>query len=391
VTKLNSTGTALVYSTYLGGSGEDNGYGIAIDSAGNAYVTGRTGSTDFPILNPFQPTNRAGSNGNAFVTEINPTGTGLIYSTYLGGSGGAGDTGQDIAVDNTGNAYVTGSTSSNNFPVTKPTKAYGGSGDAFVSKLNPAGSVLGSSRYLGGSAQDSGSAITVDNAGNAYVTGYTTSTNFPTKNPLQSANGGARDAFAAKIDMRVATTTTLTSSPNPSTYEQAVTFTAVVTSSLGAPPDGETVTFKKGATVLGTGTLSGGSASYTTSTLPAGTNYIKAVYGGDSNFLGSTSKALSQVVNKATTTTTLTSSLNPSSLGQSVTFTATVKPQFSGTVKGTVTFYDGTTALKTVSLSGGVAKYTTSALTVGAHTITSTYNGNTSFDGSSASLTQTVN
>jgi hypothetical protein len=115
------------------------------------------------------------------------------------------------------------------------------------------------------------------------------------------------------------------------------------------------------------------------------------VYGGDSTLLGSTSKPVQQVVNKATTTTTLASSLNPSNFGQSVTFTASVTPQFSGTVKGSVTFYDGTTALKMVALSGGTAKFTTSTLTSGAHNITATYNGSTSFIGSSASLTQTVN
>jgi hypothetical protein len=137
--------------------------------------------------------------------------------------------------------------------------------------------------------------------------------------------------------------------------------------------------------------LSGGSASFSTSTLTAGAHSITAVYGGDSNFAPSTSKAVSQVVNKATTTTTLASSQNPSNFGQSVTFTASVTPQFSGTVKGSVTFYDGATALKTVGLSGGVAKFATSALTLGAHTITATYNGSASFTGSSASLTQTVN
>jgi hypothetical protein len=188
-----------------------------------------------------------------------------------------------------------------------------------------------------------------------------------------------------------ATATTLTSSPNPSTYGEAVTFAAVVFSNAGAPPDGEIVTFKKGTTVLRTVALSGGLASFTTSTLKVGSNSIQALFSGDAEFLGSKSNTVSQVVSKATTTTNLASSRNPSNVGQSVTFAATVTPQFSGKVTGTVTFYDGTTTLKTVSLSGGVAKFTTSALTLGAHTITATYNGSASFTGSSASLTQTVN
>jgi hypothetical protein len=115
------------------------------------------------------------------------------------------------------------------------------------------------------------------------------------------------------------------------------------------------------------------------------------VYSGDSNFTASTSKAVSQVISKATSTTTLTSSQNPSTVGQSVTFTAIVAPEFSGTPTGSVVFKDGTKTLKTVTLSGGVASYTTSTLTSGTHSITATYNGSGSFLGSSASLTQTVN
>jgi hypothetical protein len=189
-----------------------------------------------------------------------------------------------------------------------------------------------------------------------------------------------------------ATTTTLTSSPNPSIYGLAVAFTATVISSIGSPPDGEIVTFKQGTTELGVGTLSSGTATFSDSTLAVGTKSIKAVYVGDANFASSTSKAVGQVISKATSTTTLASSLNPSKVGQSVTFTASVVPQFSGKVTGTVTFYDGTTALKIGSLSGGVASYTTSTLAIGTHSITATYNGSTSFDGSSsAPLIQTVN
>jgi Bacterial Ig-like domain (group 3)/Beta-propeller repeat len=402
VTKINTTGSALVYSTHLGGNGSDLGNGIAVDSAGNAYVTGRTFSTDFPTTpGAFQTI----GSGDAFVTKINTTGSALVYSTYLGGS--MSDSGNGIAVDSAGNAYVTGSTDSNDFPTTpgafqKVCNLGKNCGnyywDAFITRLNSSGSALVYSTYLGGSMSDSGNDIAVDSAGNAYVTGGTQSSNFPTTSGAfqKVCNGGSNcaknaDAFVTKINPSAATTTTLSSSLNPSTYGQVLTFTAVVASGLGAPPDGESVSFKKGAKVLGTGTLSGGSASFTTSTLPVGTDYIKAVYGGDSNFAGSTSNTVSQGVNKATTTTTLASSQNPSNFGQSVTFTATVTPQFTGKVTGTVTFYDGTTVLKTVALSGGVAKFTTSTLTSGAHTITATYNGSTSFTGSSASLTQTVN
>jgi hypothetical protein len=394
VAKLNPSGSSLIYSTYLGGNGTDYGYGIAVDSAGNAYVTGSTGSTNFPTKNPLQPTDAGGGfscNCDAFVAKINPAGSDFVYSTYLGGSDV--DWGKGIAVDSAENAYVTGYTWSTNFPTKNPLQpANGGSDDAFVTKIDPQGSALVYSTYLGGSGQDQGAGIAVDSAGGAYVTGYAGSSDFPTQNPLQLANAGGYDAFVAKIDVEAAiTTTTLSSAPNPSTYGQAVTFTAVVTSNLGAPPEGETVTFMKGTKVLGTGTLSAGSASFMTSALSAGTDYVKAVYSGDSNFITSTSKSVKHVVSKATTTTTLTSSLNPSKLGQSVTFTAKVMPQFSGTVHGAVTFYDGTTALKTAYLSGDVAKFTTSTLASGKHSIRATYNGNTSFTGSSASLTQTVN
>jgi poly(3-hydroxybutyrate) depolymerase len=167
----------------------------------------------------------------------------------------------------------------------------------------------------------------------------------------------------------------------------------VVTSALGAPPDGEIVTFEVGATELGAAALSGGSATFTTSTLKAGgTNTIKAEYAGDSNFAASTSNKVSQVVTQATTTTTLASSQNPSGVGQSVTFTANVAPEFGGTVTGTVTFNSGGAKLGNRSLSGGVASYTTTKLAAGADSITAVYNGNSSFvTSTSGALSQTVN
>ena len=174
----------LVYSTYLGGSGTDFGTGIAVDSSGNAYVTGFTTSTNFPTMNPLQAT--YGGGYDAFVAEINPTGSALVYSTYLGGSGD--DFGRGIAVDSSGNAYVIGNTLSTDFPTMNPLQpANAGDGDAFVAQLNPTGSALVYSTYLGGSGYDSGLGIAADSSGNALVTGYTLSINFPTMNPLQPA------------------------------------------------------------------------------------------------------------------------------------------------------------------------------------------------------------
>jgi hypothetical protein len=227
VTKLNSTGTGLVYSTYLGGSsggivGEavDEGLGIAVDSSGNAYVTGETRSVDFPTtIGAFQPTKPGFF--NSFVTKLNQTGSALIYSTYLGGT--VEDSARSIAVDSAGNAHITGVTGSSNFSTTAnafdTTCGTDGScnlnngdlfNDTFVTKLNSTGSALVYSSYLGGSNDDGGEGIAVDSSGNAYVTGWTFSTNFPTTNgALQTTFGGSSsgftggpggDAFVAKVN-----------------------------------------------------------------------------------------------------------------------------------------------------------------------------------------------
>src|SRR5262249_7374857 len=155
----------------LGGSGYDEGKGIAVDSAGNAYITGRSQSTDFPTANPMQGSNAGGD--DAFVTKLNNTGSARVYSTYLGGN--LLDICEGIAVDGAGNAYVTGYTRSTNFPTTGPMQASHGGGfyDAFVTKLNNTGSTRLYSTYLGGSGDDVGQGIAVDGAGNAYVTGNT--------------------------------------------------------------------------------------------------------------------------------------------------------------------------------------------------------------------------
>lgn len=218
VTKLNPTGTALVYSTFLGGIGDKYGWGnttaLAVDGSGDAYIAGATSSTTFPVTpKAFQTTNKAAANSynNVFVTKLNPAGSALVYSTYLGGNGGtccSGDMASGVAVDGSGNVYITGTAQSTDFPVTQGAyqstdhdTANGGS-NAFVTKLNPAGTALVYSTYLGGSGGtiyfsptlflgvgDQANGLAVDSSGNAYVTGVTASSDFPvTPGAYQTTN-----------------------------------------------------------------------------------------------------------------------------------------------------------------------------------------------------------
>ena len=187
------------------------------------------------------------------------------------------------------------------------------------------------------------------------------------------------------------TTAKVASSKNPSMFGQSVTFTATVTHTGTGTPTG-TVTFKNGATVLGSGTLSSGKATFATAALTVATHMITAVYAGTPDFASSTSPALSQVVDKANTTTTLKSSLNPSTSGKSVTITATVKSSTTGTPTGTVNFMDSGTSIGSRTLSGGIAAVSTAALATGTHNISAIYVGNADFNTSnSANLKQVVN
>jgi Beta-propeller repeat len=202
VSKFSSSGS-LVYSTYLGGSGADPGYGIAVDSTGNIYVTGMTSSTNYPgTAGGYQPTH-AGGTYDVFVAKFN-SGWNLVYSTYLGGTGN--DFGYGIAVDSTGNIYITGYTASTNFPTTPgayQTANAGGAADGSVTKFDSSGN-LAYSTYLGGSNTDQGNGIAVDNTGNIYIVGQTPSTNFPTTpGAYQTTYGGGgtsqMDAFFASM------------------------------------------------------------------------------------------------------------------------------------------------------------------------------------------------
>ena len=198
--KLSPSGS-LIYGTYLGGSLSDSGNGVAVDSFGNAYVAGGTTSPNFPVVGGVQTQNAGGQ--DAFVTKFDAAGTSLVYSTYLGGSGGTTslpEMSNAIALDSAGDAYVTGETPSANFPLANAFQAsIDGSLDAFVTELNPSGSAIVYSSYLGGSSVDYGNAIAVDLSGAAYVAGYTASTDFPLVDPIQAANAGSYDAFVVKV------------------------------------------------------------------------------------------------------------------------------------------------------------------------------------------------
>ncbi len=210
VTKFDPTGSALVYSTYLGGSADDAANAIAVDSSGNAYVTGETASKDFPTVNPFQSsclTVSTGDCGAAFVSKLNFDGSALLYSTYLGGHGG--QFGNGIAFDSQSNAYVSGQTTAADFPTTSSafqrqcvSCTVANSWSAFVTKFNAAGTALVYSTFLAGSDYSSAAGIAVDSSGNAYVAGSTLATDFPTTpGAFQTGYaGGQFDGFVTKLN-----------------------------------------------------------------------------------------------------------------------------------------------------------------------------------------------
>ena len=273
VTKLDPTG-AVVYSTYLGGSGDEAGSAIAVDALGNAYVTGTTTSNDFPTVGPFQPTLRGGR--DAFVAKLDPNGATLVYSTYLGGE--ADDFGFGIALDGAGNAYVTGSTASLSFPNNSVVTCVGsrrGPTDAFVAKVNVTGSSVGYCAFVGGSGDDSAAGIAADAAGNVWIAGSTTSTETVVGGP-QTRPGGGTDAFVAMLD----TTGTLVYQ----TYlggDGEDHATAIAVDNLGsAYVTGSTTSTNFPTQAPFQGRLAGGSDAFVTKLTPAGNAFVFSTYLG---------------------------------------------------------------------------------------------------------------
>jgi len=201
VVKVNPSATGLAYASFLGGSDNEYGYGIAVDDAGAAYVTGKTDSSDFPTTPGALDTTYNSGYEDAFVVKVNPSGTELAYASFLGGSGS--DSGSGIAVDGDGAAYVTGNTSSSGFPTTPGAfdTTFNGTSDAFVVKVNPSATGLAYASFLGESDSDSGSDIAVDDTGAAYVTGWTYSPSFPTTpGAFDNTLNGTSDAFVVKVN-----------------------------------------------------------------------------------------------------------------------------------------------------------------------------------------------
>jgi len=418
VTKLNASGTALVFSTYLSGSTLDFLNAIAVDSNENVYAVGTTNSPDFPVTaGAFQPkigTSSFGPQVNAFVSEINSAGTALVYSTFLGGStgftiDGVGDAASAVAVDGQGMVYLTGTACTSDFPTTagafEPNnlaEEVSGQCTGFLAKMNPTPNTpLVYSSFIGGTGNEDaydfpvGDAITslaVDQLGNVYVAGATYSVDFPTTaGVVETAfNGPSLEALVTEFNgsemlALPIPTVTLTSSTNPVLFAQPVTFTATVRSASGDTPtgyvgfnflqlepsdnDGTGVGFGPWATVALNGS---GVATFTTSSIEALQTPVNAFYLGDANDAPAAG-TMSQTVTDIPTATTVTSSVNNVPYGTPVVFTATVLDSTGKPAKGFVFFLDGITYAEPDLDSAGQATWVNGtggpALPVGTDTV----------------------
>jgi uncharacterized repeat protein (TIGR01451 family) len=324
VAKVNPTGSAFIYSTYLGGAESETASAVAVDSSGNAYVTGNTNSTDFPTVNPLQGACNScflGGGSDAFVTKLSPNGSALIYSTYVGGN--SDDWAHGIAVDPAGSAYITGETSSTNLlPLNAPQPFKNGATEAFAAKLNPAGSSLLYSTYLGGGGQDFGFGIGVGPDGSAYVAGHTLSNNFPVAAALQPGRAGNIDTFITRIAPSDASgagadlSITMTDSPDPVQSGQSINYTitvinngpstatgVIVNTTVAATPSQGTCSGQQGIVNCNLGNLASGAQATLTATVSPSTVGPATVT--NSAWVGANEADPSLVNNRATETTTI--------------------------------------------------------------------------------------
>lgn len=353
VAELNATGTALTYSTYLGGSSGDLVTGIGLDGSNNAYVAGNTLSTDFPTTPGVFQTTQNSTEGSAFVTAIKSDGSALIFSTYLGGSGA--NNAFALAVDSTGEAYVTGDTTSADFPTANAVQTtLAGLTNAFITKLTPDGSGLAFSTYFGGSQTDEGTGIALDSFGDVYVTGRTLSPNYPTSgSPFQTALNGNSDAFITELSTSGFT---------------------VYSSYLGGTGD-ENLVGSNPATAIGAVSVDGSSNAYiagstnSTSGFPKTTGALQPANGGGledgfvakvsaapSDFAVSVSPATISVTSGQTTATvTVTVSSVNAAFGNAVTLSCSGEPTDAACNLSTLSVTPGSTAVTsnlTISTNG---------------------------------------
>ncbi len=428
VTELNADGTGLIYSTYFGtGSFQDFANGIALGPDGAVYITGQTASRDFPITSGAANSTYGGNYVEGFVTKLNPTATDIEYSTFINNVNV-----NAIVVDASGSAYVTGGASPSfvTTPGAFQATVSGIYAVPFVAKLNSNGTMFDYATFLGDSG--SGGRIAVDSSGSAVVVGYTDSTDFPTTPDVpQPTLGGGNDGFVtelngsgsglvfstyfggksddtisgvavdrfdnvyvvgtssiAKILVLDPSVTTLTVSPNPAEYGQAITFKANVKGSGTEIPTG-TVTFFDGTATLGKASLdANGNATLTVPYLAVLTYNISATYNGGGNIAPSTTAApttLDVALASTTTSFTVSTLTNPPTFNQVITFTAKVQANGSQIPSGVVTFYDGNSPIGSVPLdASGVAVFTISNLGAGTHTIIPVYGTSHDFASSTA-------
>ena len=357
--------------------------------AGNSPTP--TGSVTFMDGSTPLGSSRLANGSASFSTTALAAGIHIITASYGGDANfapGAGSLSQPIGQSSTTMVESSANPAHVNQPVTFKAKVTGPQGDvtsgavAFMQGNPP--STWGTAPLVNGEASITTAFTKVNGGATPISAAYLGS---PAYQPSHSAT--LHQAISA--DQTYTTTTTLTSSGTDSLAGQPVTFTATVTSTGGSIPDGETVTFFNGSNTLGSSLTAGGAATFTTSSLPVGTNLITATYAGDATFQSSNSNTLSQVVNLNPTTTTLASSVNPSTYGQAVTFTVVVAPTSgSGTPTGQVTFKNGSSVFGTGTLANGTASITTTSLASGSLNITASYVGDPTYAGSSATLTQVV-
>lgn len=370
VTELKADGSALAYSTYLGGSLGSQASAIAVDSLGSAYVAGSTLSPDFPVLNAFQKScgidaTTAKCSIDAFVTKFTPTGKALVYSTYLGGTGR--DEPSGIAVDGAGNVHVVGSTESADFPTMKPIQAHlKGASDAFAVRLNAAGSALLFSTYHGGTATESGNGIALDAKSNIYLAGETTSADFPTQHPFQSSCAGAcTSAFITKMTVPLANSAPTITSAAATTFTvgAAGTFTVQTTGTPTPAIDDGGATLPSPVTFTdnldGTATLAGTPATGTGGTYPFTITAANTVLPDATQSFTLTVNELPTIIGPSTMTCTVGTAC---SIGMSTTGFPVPSLTVAGTLPSGISFtdnHDGTGTLGGTALAGSGGVYAT--------------------------------